>query len=358
MILLITCPFGLSSLLNSELKRLWCKPYDTFPTGTYVEWDLQLVYKINLWSRIANKVFILMGSAKVFSFDELFDLTKDLDWWKYLIHRNLSIDCHTTNSKLFAERTIQSICHKAVLAKLEEDSVPNESMYMQDIFVHIENDFAQIFLNTSGNALHNRWYRIGTGEAPLKENIAAGLVLLAGWRFSDKFLDPFCWSWTILIEAAMIAKNMAPWLKRKFNFQKFPNYDSELFLKLVEEAKEKEFAGEYQICWSDSSNYMIDIAKKNIYNAWVEDCVSVECVDLFDLEFAGETIVCNPPYGKRLEIEDIEWLYQRLMTAYDWMLSWWFLTSFPLREIVWYNDVWKTKEINNNGEMCKFWRMK
>jgi len=359
--LLITCPFWLSSLLNSELKHLGYKPYNTFPTGTYLDGDLMTLYNINLWSRIGNKVFILMWSANVFSFDDLFDFTEKINWWKILTHRNISIDCHTKNSELFAERTIQSITHKAILSSLTKMNIWLESEYkedfVQDIFIHIENNFVQIFLNASGDSLHNRWYRTGVWEAPLKENIAASLILLAGWRFSDKFLDPFCWSWTILIEAAMIAKNIAPWLNRKFNFQKYPDYDSSLFLDLVKIAKSKEFFGDYKIFWSDTDQHLINLAKKNIENAWVSDCVNVEVADFFDLKLSDKTLVCNPPYGKRLELSNLDEIYEKLLTFYD-NNTWWFLTSFPIKEIVWYDWHWKSKDINNNGEMCKFWRKK
>jgi len=361
--ILVTCPFWLSGLLTSELKYLKCKPYDTFPTGTYVDGDLAILYKINIWSRIANKVLIHMGHGFVDSFDTLFDWVEWLDWGKYITSTLLSISVYSKDSKLFSERSIQSVSHKAILNSLEakdDGDKSSESKIVDDIFVRIENDEADIFLNSSGKSLHNRWWRKQTGEAPLKENIAAGLVLLSGWRFKEDLVDPFCGSWTLLIEAAMIAKNMAPGLRRSFAFQYFSWYDKKAFDTVIAEAETKVFDKEYRLCWYDIDKHMIAIAQNNAENAWVWDCIKWIQKDFFDLELSeNKFIVSNPPYGKRLEFgEDIlKKLYSKLLD--DCMVTGGgFLSSYPLDSLVRFKQKWKKKSINNNGELCTFWKIK
>jgi len=360
--ILVTCPFGLSGILTSELKYLRCKPYDTFATWTYVDWDLELLYKINVWSRVANKVFIHMWSKPIFSFDELFDWVGILDWWKYISNDWLSISVYSKDSKLFSERSIQSITHKSILNKLWFDKKTNAEQVgeINDIFVRIENNQTDVFLNSSGRSLHNRWWRKNVGQAPLKENIAAALVLLSGWRFKEKLLDPFCGSGTILIEAAMIAKNIAPGLRRTFAFQKFGGYDKWLFDEIIDEAKSKIFEKEYFLFGSDIDEQMISYAKENAKSAWVEECIQRRPSDFLQSNLPEEYfVVSNPPYGKRLELDMfvMQSLYKKLVEDCV-RCGGGFLTSYSVDEFVRDQKVWKKKQVNNNGEMCSFWRKK
>jgi len=345
--LLITCPFWLSSLLTSELKHLWHKPINTFPTGTYIKASQKAIYHINLRSRIANKVFLQLGSQMTFSFDNLFDMTKNIPRENYLTNNNFSISVQTKTSQLNSDRTIQSICHKAIISKTNNTTTSNNTKHQ--IFIFIENDLCKIFINTSWPALHNRNRRTQTGEAPLKENIAASMVLLSWRKFHTPLRDPLCWSWTILIEAAMIAKNIAPWLQRHFAFATFPQFQNALFQEIKQQAQETIFNKEYDIKWTDKESKLISIAIQNAKQAWVWDNIHFATQDFFDTKIPKETtIITNPPYGKRISID--ENLYEKLILQFQWKTSWSFLTSHTVS----IPKQWrKSKEINNNGEICK-----
>ena len=161
-----------------------------------------------------------MGEKEVTTFDELFDFVQSLSWKKYLQTDNISIKAISKTSQLSSERTIQSIVHKAIL---QSYSPSQDDHFSEEIMVYLEHNHAKVMLNTSGVSLHQRGYRTQAGIAPLKENIAAAIVLLAGWKFKTPLIDPCCGSGTIPIEAAMIAKNIAPGLQRTFAFQYFKN---------------------------------------------------------------------------------------------------------------------------------------
>jgi len=355
---LITCQFGLSSILTSEIKRLGYKPFDTFPTGTYVEWDEKAMMQINLRSRVANKVFVQMWSQKVFSFDELFDFVHGLEWDKYLSNQDISISVHFKNSQLQSQKSIQSICHKAILKKLWTASL-SRSQNQKDIFVHIENDMAKIFLNTSGKSLHNRGRRTEVWEAPIKENIAAGLVLLGGWKFQEPLWDPFCGSGTICIEAAMIAKNMAPGLQRDFAFEEFPGFQKTMLEELKNQARERIFDKKYKILGTDIDPRNIVIAEQNAQNAWVKDSILFQKKDYLDAKpRQDETIISNPPYGERIKVSNIEELYRKLVTDFGDGCTGGFITSYLMQDIIPNKKQRNTKQINNNGEMCTLWRKK
>ncbi len=327
--ILVTCPFGLASLMSSELKRLWFQIDKTFDTWVYLQTDLKWIYQINIWSRIANKVYLLLAEWASQTFDELFDLTSSFPTWsEYISHIDeISISVSIKKSQLTSAKTIQSISHKAIINSIQSQP-ENPFQEKKEILIHIENDHAQIFVNTSWKALYQRWYRTQTGDAPIKENIAAAMILLTGWKFKETFVDPFCGSWTLPIEAAMIAKNIAPGTNRNFSFQYFQNYNPELFDSLVQEAKSKIFDAKYSIFWYDKDNEMIPVARENARNAGVEDIVVFEQSDFLSLVIPEKSrIISNPPYGNRLKPEDLTSLYQKLSVDFQ-SASGWFITTF------------------------------
>lgn len=243
---LITCPFGLASLLAKELKRLSIIPIETLDTAVLAEADWRGIYSINLRSRIANKCYLILGESKVETFDQLFDFVHSLPWNELLTSADISLQVVAKASQLSAERTIQSVGHKAILTKMGTNISAHGTAQFQ-ILLHLEQDHLRVCLNTSGASLHQRGWRKQTGSAPLKENLATAMVLLSGWKFQAPLWDPFCGSGTILIEAGMIAKNIAPGLQRSFAFQQFKNYQADLREEVIQNAKEKQFQGTYQL---------------------------------------------------------------------------------------------------------------
>lgn len=359
--LLITCPFGTNKILNQELKFLGFSTFDHFSTGVYTESDRWGIIRCNLWSRIANKVFIETArKGAITDFDKLFDLIHAVSREDYLyLWSDISIKTFSTNSTLNSLTTIQSISHKAILKRLEEkwDVVMKKAQTIFEIQIHINNNECSVFLNTSGNGLHERGYRKDTGEAPLKENLAAALLFLAGRSRKSNLIDPCCGSGTIVIEAAMIAKNIAPWLLRSFAFQEFSHYDPQLFSDYHTSAKDAIYpSSDYRIIWTDLDQSIITKAKANAEVAGVADCIQFRWKDIRELEkesFERKTyIISNPPYGKRLAPLDIHEVYQCFIELSKKKHS-------EISIISSYEDFdnltqkrWSRKEMRNGGELC------
>ena len=359
--LLITCPFGLSSILWKELKLLWYNPQDTFPTWTFIQGDKSAIYDINLRSRIANKVYLLLWESNTQTFDQLFDFVYSLDFWPYIQSwQKISISAHSQDSALTSIPSIQSISQKAIIKKIAQASFsdvdPDKPNF--EIFIFLQNNICKIFINTSWISLHNRWYRQQALDAPIKENVAAWLVLLSWRKFSQAFYDPFCWSWTICIEAAMIAKNMPVWINRSFAFQDFPDFDSKLLQTVKEQALSKVFTAKtYQIFWSDIDPQAVKVSKQNANNAWVADTITFSQQDFLLLSDLSWHIVSNPPYGKRLQDFDLSAIYSHIDKLFStWNLTWWIISSYE-----WFQDMinksdYSSKTIFNGADKCAFWK--
>lgn len=356
--------------MSSELKRLWFQIDKTFDTWVYLETDLRWIYQINIWSRIANKVYLLLAEWESQTFDQLFDITaKFPNRSEYISHIDeISISVSTKKSLLNSAKTIQSISHKAIInsiqsqeknqnpspAEQETPLIRGAKIEKKEILIHIENDHAQIFVNTSWKALYQRWYRTATGDAPIKENIAAAMILLTWWKFKENFIDPFCGSWTLPIEAAMIAKNMAPGTNRNFSFQYFQNYNQPLFDSLIQEAKSKIFDAKYSIFWYDKDEEMIKISNENARNAGVEDVVVFAQSDYLDLQIPEKSrIISNPPYGNRLKPEDIDSLYHKLATDYKFASGWIITTFLEFKNFI--DEKMRSRKMLYNGPSeCDF----
>lgn len=185
---------------------------------------MQGMMTINLRSRLANKVFIQLAEGKAETFDQLFDLVKKSDYGQFLSNTKISLKVQTKHSQLSSSRSIQSVAHKALLESIQQFGQENQEV--SELLLVIDKNLAKLYLNSSGPALHQRGYRLQTGTAPIKENLAAALLLLANWRFKSPLLDPFCGSGTIAIEAALLARNIAPGRWRSFAFEQFKNFEA------------------------------------------------------------------------------------------------------------------------------------
>ncbi len=329
--ILITCPFGCASLLSKELKRLNLPLIESHPTAVLSEWQWEDIYRINLWSRIANKVYAVLWEEKIVNFDQLFDFVLSLSW-NSLFDQNGQFSLHATtkNSQIMSEKSLVSVAHKAILTSLNisENSIQDDNK-SQEVFLFMSWDRLKVCVNTSWASLHQRWWRTETWAAPLKENLAAAIILLAWWKFNKPLIDPFCGSGTIAIEAACLARNIAPWKHRNFYFQKFKNFDFNVWNKLLLDAKNSEFTNDYHIVARDIDGKMAKIAKENAECAWVADCITFEHQDfmsgliLFEWDF---WIVTNPPYWKRLSVnQDLNPIYNKLsdylQNSFGWVIS-------------------------------------
>lgn len=307
--LLATCAFGLEKLVHDELKDLGFVVIKTEDGRiTFRGNELDMVWA-NLWLRCADRVEIKMGEFTATTFVELFDAVNSLPWEKYIGARDVfPIKATSVKSILHSEPAIQSIVKKAVVKKLQQhhklDVFPESSTAVHQIVVKANKDNFVIAIDSSGESLHKRGYRTKANAAPIKETLAAAMIKLSDWKPEKPLIDTFCGSGTIAIEAAMIAKNIAPGLKRSFAFQQWSWLDSKKIQEVYEEAKR--LAKPHQklsiYCFDIDSNTLA-IAEKNAKNAGFPE-IHFKRSDFKDLDFSrfeNATFITNPPYGERLE---------------------------------------------------------
>lgn len=355
------------SIAKKEIEKQGWKIEEVVDRLITFSWDMNLMPRVNLWSRVGNKLYLLLAEEKnVTDFDTMFDVIKSINWKKYF-KKNYPIVVKTSSvrSELFAARTIQSLSKKAIVKSLVWDNgivKEDENLEKMEILILIIDNKLRVLLNTSGNALHMRGYRTEAWEAPIKESLAAALVLLSNWKFKDNFYDPFCGSWTIPIEAYMIAKNIAPWLKRAFAYEKLWLLDWETSENERAIARTKTYDGEYSIYASDIDPKMVELSKENAARAWLAGKINFEQKDFKeyltkDLQW---TLVSNPPYGERLKDENLKSLYNSIDQLFrlNPNLWWWIISSFLEFDDLVKKDTYKKRKLYNGWEMCYFWKRK
>lgn len=353
------------SIAKKEIERLWWKIENTTDRLITFSWEAELIAKVNLWSRVGNKLYLLLWEFDdVTDFEYFFDIVKSISYAKYFKKNNpILVKSSTNKSELFSPRTIQSLGKKAIIKSLVWDWIYTEDEKQEKVeilFLFINNKL-RILLNTSWEALHKRWYRSDAWEAPIKESLAAALVLLSDWKFKQNFYDPFCWSWTIVIEALMIAKNIAPGLNRKFAFEKLWLLQSEIIENERKLAKTKEFSWDYKIFASDIDENMLEIAKKNAKKAWLDKEIIFEKKDFREYVAKQDltwTLVSNPPYWERLKVEDLESLYNSIDKIFrkNKDLNWWIISNFLDFDKLIKKDSYKKRKLYNWWELCYFWK--
>lgn len=363
---LITCTAWVEALVKKEVERAWYRVIETQDRLVFWEWDESAIARLNLWTRCWNRVYLELARKKVTDFDNLFDLIKSIDWRYYIKENNpITVNATSIKSQLSSTPAIQSIGKKAIVNKKTwaYDALMKEDIKLPtiEVLIFIKEDTCYVLLNTSWETLHKRWYRLEAWEAPIKETLAASLVLLSNWKFSEPLLDPFCWSWTILIEAGLIARNIAPGLNRRFDFENFSWYDKKYIEDAIYEAKDKIIKDKtYTIIWSDIDINMIDIARSNIKRAWLQDDIVLEKKDIKEYKNTELTwvIVTNPPYWVRLQDSDLDSIYKMINEIYtkNKTLGWWVITSYlEFDKIIRFSD-WKKRKLYNWNELCYFYK--
>ena len=309
--------FGLEGLAADELRRLKLSDVRAENGRVLCTGQLRDIPRLNLNLRTGERVLLVLGSFPAPDFDALFEGVKAIPWEEYLPRTAaFPVKGHSLNSALHSVPACQSIVKKAVAARLGRayglETLPETGTLFQIQF-SLMKDTATILLDTTGPGLHKRGYRAVGVAAPLRETLAAAMVLLSQYRGRDPFCDPFCGSGTIAIEAALIAKNRAPGLDRSFSAQKWRWLDSGLWLEAAGEAMDKEYHGTYDIWGGDVDPKAVAIARSNAEKAGVADTVRVSVADAAAFHRAEPhgRIVTNPPYGERiLEKKEAEGLYR------------------------------------------------
>jgi putative N6-adenine-specific DNA methylase len=312
--------FGFEELLANELTQLGAQDVKIGVRNVSFTGDKGFMYKANLALRTAIKILKPIETFKVKDEKDLYDKIYNMSWEPYLKPTGtLAVDA-TINSDVFTHSLyIAQKTKDAVVDKFRDTTGqrPNVDLKFPDlkINVHIDREICHISLDSSGDSLHKRGYKTATNIAPINEVLAAGLVMLSGWDGQSDFMDPMCGSGTILAEAAMIACNIPPNLMRKeFAFERWADWDVELFEKIEESLLSKTRDFHYKIMGYDKSPSAVAKAIDNVKNAHLDEFITIKHEDFFKTQKAGENklhMVFNPPYGERLDI-DMEEFYKNI----------------------------------------------
>ncbi|HEL1584721.1 TPA: class I SAM-dependent RNA methyltransferase [Streptococcus suis] len=331
--LVATAAAGLEAVVGREIRGLG---YECQVENGRVRFEggVEAIIETNLWLRSADRVKIVVGQFPARTFEELFQGVFGLDWENYLpLGCKFPISkAKCVKSKLHNEPSVQAISKKAVVKKLQKHFSRPEGVPLQEvgsefkIEVSILKDVATVYIDTTGSSLFKRGYRVEKGGAPIKENMAAAILQLSNWYPDKPLIDPTCGSGTFCIEAAMLAKNIAPGLKRSFAFEEWNWVAQELveqFRKEAQAAIKNDL--ELDITGSDIDTRMIEIAQKNAFAAGVDRDVHFKQMRLQDLHVnkINGVIISNPPYGERLlDDEGIAQLYRDMGRVFAPLSTW------------------------------------
>ena len=319
--LFITCPRGLESILAGELSAQHCTDLQPTEGGIACKGTLEQVYRINLYSRTASRVLLQLAQARYRNEQDIYQLARRVQWQNWFgVKHTFKVKVEGKRAQVKRLDVVGLKIKDALCDAFREQTGERPSVDKQrpDVRVHafIDEQTLRIFIDTSGEALFKRGYRQDTGEAPLRENLAAGLLLLAGYDGSQPFQDPFCGSGTLAIEAAWIALNRPAGLMRRFGFEQLNQFDKPLWLKLKQAAREQiKDQPAAPITASDNDRLMIRAAQQNARMAEVEEWIVFQTGDAQDMRPNGEKgiMVSNPPYGVRLaEVQALHALYPQL----------------------------------------------
>lgn len=302
--------FGMEGLTGRDLKRLGAEDVRVLNVGgAEFSGTLESAMKANLWLRCADHISLVVGEFPARSFEELFEGVRRIEWADYLARDSaFPVRARCVKSVLMSQTDTQKIVKKAVAEKLKGAygvSWFEETGATVQIDVSIRDDLATVSLDASGEPLSRRGYRTWNGEAPLRETLAAALILTSGWHPWQTLYDPCCGTGTLLIEAAFIALNRAPGLRRPFAMEKWPFADPSALERVRREAQSRSDEGqqrEIRIAGSDIDPEAIELARRHIRQAGLGGRIEVEVMDMRDVILKGEpgAIVANPPYGERI----------------------------------------------------------
>jgi len=319
-----TSPRGLEALLAAELATLGAKDTAAVPGGVAFAGDWRVCYMANLWSRLASRVLWRVAEFDYHSERDLYEAAGKPDWLRLFdVGRTLRVNVSAQKSPLTSLDFATLRIKDAVCDRFREalGSRPSINRANPDVRVHafLEAARGAFYLDTSGEPLFKRGWRAGAGEAPLRENLAAGIVMLSGWQPQEPLLDPMCGGGTLLVEAAAMARGRAPGAKRRFGFEKLKIFDVSQWEKLKKEAlHSKASPKNLQIFGSDNDPRALGDARRNLAAAGVERWVKLERADILERSAPAPAgvMIANPPYGERIGSKDeLAQFYPKLGSA-------------------------------------------
>lgn len=363
--IIIPTIFGLEAFTSQEVRALGYETTQVEDGRVTFLGDWEAVCKANLWIRTGERILIKVAEFNAITFDELFEGTKALDWSRWL-----DKDCafpvtgYTLKSKLASVRDCQAIIKKAIVDSLTKKySITHfeETGAVYQIRFSVLKDKVTLMIDTTGEHLHKRGYRAVSNAAPLRETIAAAMVMLSHWKYEYPLADPLCGSGTIPIEAAMIKRNIAPGLTRSFACESFSQISKELFDDCRKNALSMQKNVPLEIFASDIDKKTIEIAKKNAQLAGVSDAVMPTVLDVgdFSCNLQYGTVICNPPYGERLGDEKMcRKLYEKMGNTFKKLDKWsyYILTSNEDFEKYFAKQANKKRKIYNGMLKCNIYQ--
>jgi putative N6-adenine-specific DNA methylase len=319
--MLATTLFGLEDVLATELRNLGAQNVQIGNRSVSFIGDKGFMYKANLALRTAIRILKPIRSFSVDNEQTLYNKLKNISWEEYLGSKSTFAINAVVHSKEFTSNSHYiSLKTKDAIADYFREKYnerPNVDLKYPDVRIHvyIQHKTCIVSLDSSGDSLHKRGYRVNTNIAPINEVLAAGLILLSGYKGNSNFIDPMCGSGTILIEAAMIAANIPANINRpEFGFEKWRNYDNSLFEKIHDSLLKRVQSPRFKITGFDRAPSAVRKAKENIENANLSDFIKVYQIDFFESKKQVQgptTILFNPPYGERLKIDTTSF-YKRI----------------------------------------------
>ncbi|MBQ8910602.1 MAG: class I SAM-dependent RNA methyltransferase [Oscillospiraceae bacterium] len=360
----VPCLFGLEGIAADELKRLEIPGVQAENGRVLFSGGVAEMAKANVCLRTGERILLILAEFPAKTFEELFQGVYRTNLEDFIpSDGQFPVKGHCLNSQLMSVPDCQAIVKKAASKRLGEKYklswLPETGVKYQLQFA-IMQDKVTLYLDTSGAGLHKRGYRAVGNEAPLRETLAAAMVILTRYRGRDFFWDPFCGSGTIPIEAALIAKNRAPGLKRHFAAEQYGWSDQAVWEQIREEAWEKEFRGDYRILGSDNDPKCVSLSMANARKAGVADIITFQDGDATKMSLPAQSgiIVCNPPYGQRmLEQQSAQRLYAALGRHLKFADGWkkYVITSEPEFEHYFGRRADKKRKLYNGMIKCDYY---
>ncbi|NTW04622.1 MAG: class I SAM-dependent RNA methyltransferase [Peptococcaceae bacterium] len=364
--LIATSAFGLEAVVAREVRELGFEDVEVENGKVTFSAEPEGICRANLWLRTADRVLLKVGQFKAESFEALFEGTKSLPWPDWITEDgNFPVTGKSINSKLFSVPDCQAIVKKAIVEKMK-------TCYRKDWFsesgprfkveVALLKDIATLTIDTSGAGLHKRGYRKLGSEAPLRETLAAALILLSRWTSQRVLIDPFCGSGTIPIEAALIGLSIAPGINRGFDAENWPSIPVQQWDKTREEARDLiDFQQTINIQGYDIDSKVLSLARYHASQAGVSDYVTFQerSLDQLSSRYKYGYIVCNPPYGVRIgEQEEVDILYREMGNKFKKMETWsyYVLTSHPEFERLFGEKADKKRKLYNGKILCNLFQ--
>jgi putative N6-adenine-specific DNA methylase len=334
-----TCPRGLEPLLADELEQVGAKSVKVTDGGASFDGDWSICYAANLHSRIATRIMWQVARGKYLNEEDLFNAAYKLNWSQWFDVRHdfmvkvTGVKCPLKSLEFATLKIKDAVCDKFRQAVGSRPYIDTKNPAVR-IHAYLTTDEYQFYLDTSGAALYQRGNRGASIEAPLRENLAAGILKLSGWQPGQPLLDPMCGSGTFLLEAAMVALDIAPGLKRSFGFEKLRTFESDTWKKIKNKAEKQVKPVSFQkIYGSDIDLRAVRVSKQNLESAGLLEAVQLAQVDMTNAIPPADNgvLVANPPYGVRIgEDEELALLYPKMGEALKKKFAGWntyFLTN-------------------------------